>query len=106
MKHKNNALYNEMNQPFEDRDIANESLMKFYEEVGELRKKYKVADLFIVTRGSVKYGDKIGEFMNTMFYGDSLKQESLAAFGFGQAQADYREIINMVLSEAKKAKDL
>lgn len=106
MKNQNNALYHEMNQPFENKDIANEAIMKFNEEIGDLRKKYKIADLFIVTRGSVKYEDKVGEFMNTMFYGDSLKQESLAAFGYGQAQSNYREIINIVLNEARKAKAL
>ncbi len=106
MRIPNNELYYKMNQPFENKDVANESIMKFYEELGELREKYKIADLFVITRGSVKYEDKIGEFMDTMSYGDPLKQEALAAYGYGQSQADYRAIINMVLGKIRKEKNI
>lgn len=83
-----------------DRDTANENLEKFHKELGELREKYAIPDLFIVARANVKYEDKVGEYITSFHYGDPLKAEALAAFGFGEAKQEHREIINRLIASA------
>ena len=54
--------YYKLSEPFESSDACNEALTKFHEELSELRKKYKIRDLLVVTYGSVKYEDPTFSF--------------------------------------------
>jgi len=91
--------YYKMSEPFESPDAANEALSKFHEELGKLRKKHKITDVLIVTHGSIRYEDgKVGHFMNHSAYGSSRNQESMAAYVYGQTQAEHRELINKLLA--------
>lgn len=88
-----NAKYHKLNQPL-DKETVNANIEKFGEELSEIREKYNIPDLFIVVRGSVQYEDKVSEYLTATSMGDSLKAIALAAFGYGQAKADHRELIN------------
>lgn len=98
---RNQNKYNELNVPYENRDIANEMLHKFWDEIDELRTKYKVPDVVIVVKASCNCGDEhpdIGEFIHVMSYGNSLNQEPMLAYAFGTAQAERRAMINKILA--------
>lgn len=96
--------YRELSAPFGSEDIANEALTKFYEELGELRKKHKIPDLLAIVKGDMKYTDgQQGTFMNYSAYGNSLNVPIMAAFAFGQTQAEHREMINKLAAGKTKS---
>ncbi len=91
--------YHKMSVPFENKDQANESLRNFYADIEIARAKHKIPDILIVTKGSTKYEDgEIGQWMQHSNYGNSLNIESMAAYAYGCAQADARELINKLLA--------
>jgi hypothetical protein len=97
------ANYSQMSVPFESEDEANKAMNDFYEEVGELRKKYKIQDLLVVMYGSLKSSDgEVGNFMNSISFGSSLNQEGLAAYAYGAAKADREDRIMKLLSGKPK----
>ena len=84
--------YYKMAEPFENEEKANEALAGFYKDFSELRKKYKIRDVLIVTSDSIKNKDgEVGEFMQHSSYGNSLNTISLAAYAFGHAKAEMIE---------------
>ncbi|MBN8833731.1 MAG: hypothetical protein ABS68_08925 [Niastella sp. SCN 39-18] len=91
--------YYKMSEPHESADKANEALQKFYEKVSEARKEFKIADILIVTKDSVRYEDgNIGQFMQHSQYGNQLNGVSMAAYAYGQLQAEDRERINKLIA--------
>lgn len=90
--------YRKMSEPFETPEKANEALENFYNELSELRKKHNISDILVVIEDSSKYSDgKIGTFMQCLQFGNSLKCETLAAYAYGQATANHRELLNKLL---------
>jgi len=97
------ALYHEMAQPFETPEAANDAISAFYEDVRGLRRKHKIRDVLIVVFDSATYGDgKVGEFMNTIHMGSELHALSMAAYSYGQQQADHREMIAKIVATKNK----
>ena len=91
--------YFEMSKPHENADIANKALHDFYAEISELRKKYKIRDVLVITYDSVQYPDnKIGEFMQHTAFGNSTNQVNMAAYVYGQVNAEERERVNKLLA--------
>lgn len=92
--------YHEMSKPYKDKDEANDSWAKFYSEVSDLRKKYKVTDLLVVSSSYVTYEDgEVGQIMIHMGYGDMSKQTHLAAYAYGRTQAEEKERLNKILND-------
>jgi flagellar basal body L-ring protein FlgH len=95
--------YRKMREPFENLEKANEAIENFYDELFEIRKKYNISDILIVIKDSCKYADgKIGTFMQCLQYGNSLNGKQLAAYAYGQMQANDREMINKLLAGQMK----
>ena len=94
--------YYKMSEPHETSDKANEALRKFYEKVEEARKEFKIADILIVTRDTVKYdnGD-IGEFVQYSQYGNQANGVAMSAYAYGQLQAEQREMLNKLVAGKK-----
>jgi hypothetical protein len=90
--------YAKMSIPFESTEAANEALSNFHKELGELRKKYKIPDLLIVTKGSVKHDGETGDWMQHSSYGSSLNQLTMAAYAYGQLQAEHKELISKLIA--------
>lgn len=93
--------YYKMSEPFESPDEINKAIAEFNIELGELRKKYKIADMLVVLMDSVKYATKTGQIMITLTYGNSLNVPIMAAYAHGQAQVDSREMINKLMANQK-----
>jgi hypothetical protein len=65
--------YYKMSEPHENPDKANEALQKFYDKVSEARKEFKIADILVITKDSVRYPDgEVGQFMQHSQYGNQL----------------------------------
>ena len=96
------ANYAAMSTPYESPEAANEAIQRFYDELTDLRNKHKVPDLLIVMRGSVVYPDgKSGIFLHHIHLGNELNSEAMAAYAYGQTQAERREIMNKLLDGGK-----
>ena len=91
--------YHLMSVPHEGDDAANKALESFYDELSELRKKYKMRDVFVIVYDSIKYEDgKVGEFMNCSAYGASVNQLPMTAFAYGSEKKNHDEMMAKMLS--------
>lgn len=94
--------YHKMSEPYESPEKANEALRKFYDKVSEARNEFKIADVLIVTKGSVRYNDgEVGQFLQHSQYGNQLNGTSMAAYAYGQLQAEERELLNKLVAGGK-----
>lgn len=94
--------YYKMSEPHETPDKANEALQKFYDKVSEARKEFKIADILVITKDSVRYPDgEVGQFMQHSQYGNQLNAVSMAAYAYGQLQAEDRERMNKLVAGKK-----
>lgn len=94
--------YHKMSQPHETPISANEALEKFYEKVEEARNEFKISDVLIVTKDSAYYPDgEVGHFMIHAQYGNQLNGVAMAAYAYGQLQAEQRELLNKLVAGKK-----
>ena len=95
--------YTQMSVPFESSELANEALSGFYNELREIRKKYKIPDVLIVTKGSVKTEDgTTGDYIQHSSFGNSLNQLPMAAYAYGQIQAEHEALISKLIAGKTK----
>ena len=102
-KFKNDSdNYYKMSEPHENAEKANEALQKFHDKVSEARKEFKIADVLVITKDSVRYeGGEVGQFMQHSQYGNQLNGASMAAYAYGQLQAEQRELLNKLAAGLK-----
>lgn len=94
--------YYKMSEPHENPDKVKEALQKFYDKVSEARKEFKIADILVITKDSVRYPDgEVGQFMQHSQYGNQLNGVSMAAYAYGQLQAEERELLNKLVAGKK-----
>jgi hypothetical protein len=97
--------YLDMNQPYESPEIANAAIREFYDKLSELRKEYKISDILVIIKDSIRYDDgEVGQFMQYSQFGNQLNGESMAAFAYGQLQAEKREFLNKLMEGEIKDK--
>lgn len=90
--------YIEMSKPHESSEKATDALQKFYNKVSDARKEFKISDILIVVKDSVRYEDGgVGQFMQHSQYGNQLNGVQMAAYAYGQLQAEHKELINKLM---------
>ena len=95
--------YHKMSEPHENPDKAAEALQKFYDKVSEARKEFKIADILVITKDSIRYPDgEVGQFMHQSQYGSQLNGVSMAAYAYGQLQSEERERLNKLIAGKTK----
>ncbi len=86
--------YRKISEPFESVDAGNEAIQGFFKELGELRIKYKIPDLYIVLKATaLTSDDEEGSFTTSMHYGNTLESEGMLAWALGRVQAERVERI-------------
>jgi hypothetical protein len=90
--------YAKMSVPFENADAANEALSKFFDEIDVIRKKYKIPDVLIVTKGEIVFEEGIGSFMQHSNFGNSLNVLAMAAYVYGRSEQEHKERISKLLT--------
>lgn len=91
--------YREMSKPHASLEEANKEITAFEEAVFELRKKHKIADVYIVISDSmINEEGKEGQFFLTFQMGDALKSEGMLAYALGRAQKERQERIGEILA--------
>ena len=106
----NPGLYRELSTPYASVDEANKNLKAFWDDLAEIRKKHRIADLQVVIRVSALSEDgEEGVSIIHGGYGDQTKWESMLAYAFGMESA-YRqertaELLAKGMSQLKEKKD-
>lgn len=101
---RDNELYRELSVPFDNVDVANESLTKFCEELYELRAKYRIRELLFVMRFGCKRedGDEADATVVNHF-GASIQMEGIAAYAYGTLAARRQQYIQNEIEDATRA---
>jgi len=98
--------YLNLPQPFANADECNKTVDDFNKAVAELRKRYNILNVLIVTDGYVNYEtNATGEFTAYCFLGDEFHSEMMAAYALGKAQSNHRQLINETMSGTKTKAD-
>jgi hypothetical protein len=102
MQMRDEAKYRRLSEPKESAEKANDDINAFFKEFGELREKYGLPDVLCVVAVNVNYGaGQEGRALTWANLGDSMRVEGLAAYAYGQAQAQHREFMNLLLKGKK-----
>lgn len=98
----NPSLFRQLNQPFADVDAANAAIEAFFEELGSLREKHKMANVLLVVEGSYLVDGEEQEFITSASYGDGAKPLAMAAWAHGREEATYADAIATIRSQGRK----
>lgn len=94
MNHKTDIEnYRNMSEPFTNRIVAKERIVQFLEDVGELRKKHRIADVLVSARVLVVEGDKEGAVTTHVHFGDASNAALMAATILGREEAAREQLI-------------
>lgn len=101
---ENQELFREMSKPFESQDSADAAINAFFHDLGELRKKHKLTNLYCIISGS--YVDQSGEhqFLNNLMYGDQSLALELTAFAFGAEKVSHQQNVERMLEGGMKSR--
>lgn len=104
MKKNDPNTYLEMSKPHESVDKANEDLEKFYEEVSELRKKYKLREVFVIVETPVIFNseEEFSDSISNCYFGNALNKERICTYAYGQAKQEQEEMIGKYLKGKRK----
>lgn len=99
----NPGLFRELNVPFESTEKANEVFNAFFKDVGELREKHKLPNVYMICVVTTKNedGEESQGFVNAM-YGDQTLGEMMTAWALGQEQVLRQERVMSLLSKGLK----
>lgn len=87
--------YWDLCKPFESTEALEDAVRGFWEEFYELRNKYRLTDVHVTVRASVK---DAGDVMTTLHAGSEMYVEAMTAWALGRAQGDRQEIIAKMVS--------
>ena len=100
-------LYTELNKPFASMDEANAASAAFFEELAELRKKHRIANLVVLAKVSMLADEGDGapfevEGMSSLLLGDSRAHLPMLAHAFGAEQNAEQERTARIIAAAKR----
>ncbi|HXP52144.1 MAG TPA: hypothetical protein VN922_19465 [Bacteroidia bacterium] len=91
--------YHELSKPFESEEQANEKLNAFFDEIYELRKKYKVPDVLITIKADVMGEEgSASSFFSSHSYGAAANALSMAAYTYGVIDKTAKDAIGKLLA--------
>lgn len=96
------ATYRECSGP-KTPEQAQQDWEAFCEECYELRRKYRIADLYLVGQHAILYEDGAEGMVNgAAHFGDQTKREAIAAWALGFESAQRQADIARVMADASK----
>lgn len=92
-------LYLEMCQPHESADEAGKQIKAFFEEIGELRKRYRIADVHIIAQTNCLVpSGAMGIAGLSMHYGDSANGLTMTAREYARERQAHRAMLDRLLA--------
>jgi hypothetical protein len=102
---RNEARYRDLSKPFESAGAFSAAVDAFYQELGELRVKYKIPDVYLIIEARALNAEgEEGQYFTALHYGDSSKMENMTAWAFGQEQATRQALTARILASASVLK--
>ena len=90
--------YRALSEPHENTEAVNDAISGFLADVGELRKKYRLANVTtIVQANALTESGEEGEYMVAHHYGDALRYEPMTAYAYASARKEHEEAIAQIL---------
>ena len=95
--------YRRLQEPFENAEALDVAIEGLHRELGALREKYKIPDIYIVFSANAMTSDGAeGQFMSTLQFGSGERGEALAAYAYGLESARRQERIAAALGSSLK----
>jgi hypothetical protein len=91
-------LFREMSEPHESREALQAAHHQFFEEVVELRKKHKIANILQIYADSYESDGEEAEMLGASMIGDQTRAESMCAFAYGSFKRQREEMLAKLLS--------
>lgn len=95
------GMYHKLSEPFESTELCQSALDAFFDELYELRVKHKLADVSVIVQTSIRDS---GTVMWSAHCGSDQEKETMAAWHFGQMQADRQDRVRKALEHAAAIK--
>lgn len=93
-------LFRELSEPFPTMDALTAALDAFTKDLGEIREKHRIANVYCVLAFSVIENGEETESMSSVSFGDSLRRQPMAAWAYGREQADHEALMRHIVAEA------
>lgn len=89
--------------PHESAEAGENAMEGFMNELAELRRKYCMANVWLVGTYNVKGEDRQTELVFTGGWGQYSQRLDLYAYAFGCAYGDQNELLSKIFAEGEKA---
>ncbi len=97
------ARYRTLSEPFDSKETGQAAILAFFKDLGEIRVKHKIPDLYVVIRASVLTETKEeGIFTTSLHYGSELEAEGMLAWALGRVQCERQDRIAKQIKGAMK----
>ena len=101
--HNNPTLYRELSKPFAGRELAEQSMEKFFEELAELRKKHRIADVVCVTQVNIQDASgEEGAQIATIRLGQASEHPTILAHALGSIRQEMNQALDFLMSRKTK----
>lgn len=95
--------YREMSEPFLSAEKANENIQAFYEEVGRLRKKYKLPDVYVIIQMNyINQEGSEGRAVTTAHFGNSAEAATMCAWAYGREKSIQQMRLDAIVAENER----
>jgi hypothetical protein len=94
--------YRKMSEPFTNEQELADAFKAFYEGVSELRKKHRMADVYVIVAFNCLDGDDESQRFGSFQFGNQLMAEGLTAWAYGREQAERDAMIGRAVVQGRK----
>jgi hypothetical protein len=102
---KDPALYDDLNQPFADREAANAALAKFFDGVSALRAEHGIADVYVCAEIRHLHGEDVDDIRNgvaSLYRGDVMRKLPMLARAYGEARGELDELLGEAIHQGRE----
>lgn len=90
---KNPKRYREMCEPHATLDVANESMLAFFDAVEAARTAHRIADVHVLAVVRYETDEGEAEGMGRVHYGDNLRALPMLAEAYGKERVEFDKVL-------------
>jgi hypothetical protein len=101
--HNDTENYRKMSEPFENIEIANGEVEKFFDMVEKARNECHIADAHVIVQfGVIGTDGKEGTAITSLHLGFSMNAARMCAWSLGQEEAEAKQMLRELVAGNKK----
>lgn len=86
------ARYRKLSEPYASKEAGQAAIVAFFKDLGEIRVKHKIPDLYLVIRATVLTEDQEeGTVTTSIHFGNELEAEGMLAWALGRVQSERQD---------------